>query len=195
MHRTPLGSPDLVGWVERPREAHRRASALATSAWQPVQQLPQLLPLRRVNDIIGIEPERIVAGGPRQRRVAGRGEVIDPDEIEHPSPELAAISRVRSLDPVSTTTISSNSPATDDKHFEMLSSSSLTIIVRLTETEDLCPQISQMNADEMHQGDLLNRSDDRSSAGLPEFLVVSSASICAICGPFPPGTQGRRAMR
>ncbi len=66
----------------------RRALPSSTPS-QSVQQLPQLLPLRRVNDIIGIEPERIVTGGPRQRRVAGRGEVIDPDEIKHPSPELA----------------------------------------------------------------------------------------------------------
>ena len=80
--------PLLAGWVERPREAHRRASAPAAAARQSVQQLPQLLPFRRVNDIIGIEPERIVAGGPRQRRVAGCGEVVDPDEIKHPRPEL-----------------------------------------------------------------------------------------------------------
>ncbi len=82
--RQPLGQ--LVGWVERPREAHRRASAPAPSARQPlgtrrvghpppprpssiVQQLPQLFPLRRVNDIIGIEPEGIIPRGPRQRRI------------------------------------------------------------------------------------------------------------------------------
>ncbi len=85
--RQPLGQ--LVGWVERPREAHRRASAPAPAARQSVQQVPQLFPLRRVNHVIGIEPERIVTRGPRQRRVAGRGEVVDPDEIKHPGPELA----------------------------------------------------------------------------------------------------------
>ncbi len=53
------------------------------------------------------------------------------------APNSRAISRVRSFDPVSTTTISSNSPATDDKHLKMFASSSLTIIVRLTETGEL----------------------------------------------------------
>ncbi len=52
------------------------------------------------------------------------------------APNSRAISRVRSFDPGSTTTISSNSPATDDKHLKMFACSSITIIVRLTETED-----------------------------------------------------------
>jgi len=42
-----------------------------------------------VSFIIGVEPEGMVALCPRQRRVAGRCEVIDPDKIEHPRPELA----------------------------------------------------------------------------------------------------------
>ena len=57
-------------------------------AGRPARVRPALLPLCRVNHVVGIEPERIIAGGPRQRRVAGRGEVINPDEIKHPCAEL-----------------------------------------------------------------------------------------------------------
>ncbi len=39
--------------------------------------------------IIGVEPEGIIALCPRECRVAGRGEVIDPHEIEHAGSELA----------------------------------------------------------------------------------------------------------
>ncbi len=46
------------------------------------------------------------------------------------APNACAISFVRSVDPVSTTTISSKSPATDDKHFAMLASSFFTIMVK-----------------------------------------------------------------
>ncbi len=45
---------------------------------------PATSPAPAVEHVIGVEPECIIAGGPRQRRVAGRGEVIDPDEVEHP---------------------------------------------------------------------------------------------------------------
>ena len=48
----------------------------------------QLLPLRRVDHVIGINSERIISRGPRQRRVPGRGEIIDPDEIKHPRAKL-----------------------------------------------------------------------------------------------------------
>jgi len=64
------------------RRAVRRRS-------KPCQDLCQRIPLWRVQHIIAIEPERIVAGGACQRRVAGHGEVIDPHEIEHRGPELA----------------------------------------------------------------------------------------------------------
>ncbi len=36
-------------------------------------------PLRLVHHVIGVEPERIIAGGPRQSRVAGRGLMIRTD--------------------------------------------------------------------------------------------------------------------
>jgi hypothetical protein len=45
------------------------------------------------------------------------------------APNSRAISRVRSVDPVSTTTISSNNPATDDRQFGKLACSSFTITV------------------------------------------------------------------
>ena len=47
----------------------------------------ELLSLGRLDDVIGIEPKRIIAGGPRQCRIAGRGEVVDPDKIKHTCPE------------------------------------------------------------------------------------------------------------
>ncbi len=56
--------------------------------WKARQEFDQRLPLWRVNQVVGIEPERIITLGSRQRRLAGRGEVIDPDEIKHPCPEL-----------------------------------------------------------------------------------------------------------
>jgi len=56
---------------------------------QTIEQRLELYPLWRVKHIIGIEPERIIPLRPRERRVAGRREVIDPHEIEYPGTELA----------------------------------------------------------------------------------------------------------
>ena len=56
---------------------------------QTVQQRSELLPLGRVDHVVGIQPEGIIAGGVFQGRVAGGGEIIDPDEVEHPRPEFA----------------------------------------------------------------------------------------------------------
>jgi len=58
---------------------------------------------------------RLAGRCPRERRVARRGQVVDPHEIEHPGPELARDFAVRSVLPVSTTTISSNSPAMEER--------------------------------------------------------------------------------
>ena len=99
---------------------------------QTVQQSPQLLPLRRVDHVIGVEPEGIITRGSRECRVAGCGEIIDPDEIKHPRPNSLAISRVRSFEPVSTTTLWSNRPRTDSKQDGRLPSSSRTIMVSET---------------------------------------------------------------
>jgi len=67
-----------------------------------------------------------------QRRIPRRGEVIDPGEFEDPRPEPRAISRVRSTLPVSTTMTSSKIPRTGSRQCGRFSSSSRTIIVRLT---------------------------------------------------------------
>ena len=66
---------------------------------------------------------------PAQHRVAGRGEVVHPDKVKHPCPELVTDLPGAVFRPVSTTTISSNKPATDEKQLEMMASSCITIIV------------------------------------------------------------------
>ena len=66
-----------------------RSASSASRILQFVEQRLELDSLGRIEHIIGIQPERIVPLCPRERRVAGRGEVTDPDEIEHPGPELA----------------------------------------------------------------------------------------------------------
>ena len=55
---------------------------------ETLQQGDELPPLLRLDHIIGIEPEGIIAGRVRERRVAGGGEVVDPGEIEDLRPEL-----------------------------------------------------------------------------------------------------------
>jgi len=45
--------------------------------------------LGRVDQIIGIEPERVIPGSPRQSGISRRREIVDPYEIKHPRPELA----------------------------------------------------------------------------------------------------------
>ena len=97
---------------------------------QTVQQRLQLLPLRRVNHVIGIEPERIIPGRPRQRRVPGRGEVIDPDEIKHPRPKLPGnLPRPIGRAGVNHHDLVEQATATDPKQADMFFSSSRTIIV------------------------------------------------------------------
>src|SRR5262249_2084444 len=46
-----------------------------------------------IDALVGIQPEGVIAGGPLERGVAGRGEVVDPDEIEDTGAE-----RSRDLD-------------------------------------------------------------------------------------------------
>ncbi len=46
---------------------------------QPVEKREELLPLRRIDLVVGIESERVIAGGVRQRFISRRGEVIDPE--------------------------------------------------------------------------------------------------------------------
>ena len=118
---------------------------------QPVEQRLQFRPLGRLDHVVGIEPEREIAGGPRQRGIARRGEVVDPDEVEHPGAELAG-----DLDrPVDAARIDDDDLIEDPPHRSRqcgrLFSSSLTIMVRVTlglrrsRSEDSCPQ---MDADE-----------------------------------------------
>jgi len=45
--------------------------------------------VRRLDAIVSVEPEGVIARGAGQRRVAGGGEVINPDEVEHARPERA----------------------------------------------------------------------------------------------------------
>ena len=55
---------------------------------QAVQQCPEVLTLRWVDHVIGVEPERVIAGGVGERLVPCGGEVIDPGELEHAGPEF-----------------------------------------------------------------------------------------------------------
>jgi hypothetical protein len=82
-HRLP--AIPIRPWITR---AANDVCGLITAPY-PIKQRLQLLPLVRINDIIGIQPERIIPGRPRERSVAGRGEVINPHEVKHPRPELA----------------------------------------------------------------------------------------------------------
>src|SRR5258708_95135 len=61
-----------------------RFGAVLSQAGEQALQPP---PLLRFDPIICVEPEDVVTRGPRQRRVTGCGEVINPDEIEHPRAE------------------------------------------------------------------------------------------------------------
>ena len=71
-------------------QAQRTTNAAdSRPAAQTRQQRLELLAFGRLDHVVGIEPEGIIAGGVRQGRVPGRGEVVDPDEIEHPRPERA----------------------------------------------------------------------------------------------------------
>ena len=56
---------------------------------RPSSSASQLGPLGRLDHVVGVEPEGVVAGGAGQRRVAGGGEVVDPGEVEDPRPERA----------------------------------------------------------------------------------------------------------
>ena len=47
----------------------------------------ELVPLRRVKHIVGVEPECIISSRPCQSCVASCGEVINPDEVEHLCPK------------------------------------------------------------------------------------------------------------
>ncbi len=55
---------------------------------QSREELPELLPLGRVDHVVGIEPEGVNAGGVGERLIPRRGEVVDPGELEHVGSEL-----------------------------------------------------------------------------------------------------------
>jgi len=81
---------------------------------QTVEQDLEFFSLGRIEHIIGVQPEGINAFASPVPR-ARRGEVIDPDEIEDPGPELAGDLPRAVGAAVSTTTISSNSPAMEPR--------------------------------------------------------------------------------
>ena len=99
---------------------------------QSVEELLELLPLGRIDHIVGVEPEGVIAGGVGEPsfRAAAKSSIQVKSNTR--APNSWAISTVRSFDPVSTTTISSKIPRTDSRQCGRLSCSSRTIMVRLT---------------------------------------------------------------
>ena len=93
-------SNDIGGLVSRP---------------QAIEQPPQIVALVPFEHIVGIQPESVIARRVGERRVPCGGEIVDPRKVEHPRINSRAISRVRSVLPVSTTTISSKSPYADPR--------------------------------------------------------------------------------
>jgi hypothetical protein len=67
--------------------AHHESGLVASP--QSLKDSLELVPLNRLNHIIGIEPKRIIAGRMRKRLVSRCREVVDPFEVKHPCPELA----------------------------------------------------------------------------------------------------------
>src|SRR5262249_2754247 len=57
---------------------------------QALQQQVQLRPLRRFNQIISIQPKRIIPCRAGQRRVASRREVVNPDKVKNPRPKRSS---------------------------------------------------------------------------------------------------------
>jgi hypothetical protein len=55
---------------------------------QTPKQSLELLPFRPIDHVIGIQPERVIAGRVLQRRAPCRREVIDPRELKDTRPEL-----------------------------------------------------------------------------------------------------------
>jgi hypothetical protein len=95
------------------------------------QQSLELLPLLTINHIIGITLERVVPRHVLERHFPRSRGVIDPGQIDDLASNPLVISFVLA---VSTPTISSNVPATDERRFRRSFSSFLTIVVRLADT-------------------------------------------------------------
>src|SRR5436190_782257 len=87
--RTPRrgGWPRRAGASGRGGPAGTFGAVLGVLA-ETLQQRLELRPLGRVDHVIGVEPIGVLADGPGQRGVAGRSEVVDPDEVEDPGAEL-----------------------------------------------------------------------------------------------------------
>lgn len=49
---------------------------------QSVEQPPELLVVGRVDPVVGVEPEGVIAGGVLQGFIAGRREIVDPGEFK-----------------------------------------------------------------------------------------------------------------
>ena len=62
-------------------------SKVGLHASETRQQRPQLLSLVRLDHVIGVEPEGIIAGRVRERLVTRRGEAVDPRELEDLGPK------------------------------------------------------------------------------------------------------------
>ena len=112
------------------RAAHDVRDLLALS--QSLENRFELLSLGRIDDIVGIEPKGIIPVARASAALRAAAKSSTQTKSKTCAPNDRAISAVRSVLPVSTTTISSNTPRTDSRQAERFFSSSRTIIVRLT---------------------------------------------------------------
>ena len=143
-----VGPSDVVAEREQPDVVDHGVAAAAVGAGvagashhvagrligpQAVEQRPQCVPLGRVDDVVGIEPEGVIArrvgaarrSAPRRSRRSRRTRTPG-RRTPGRSPGSGR------LLPVSTTTISSKIPRTDARQCGRFSSSSLTIMVSET---------------------------------------------------------------
>ena len=67
--------------------AHDEGRRVPVRSRATPQQRFELRTFRRLDQVVGIEPEGIIASGAGERCISGGGEVVDPDEIKHPRPE------------------------------------------------------------------------------------------------------------
>ena len=133
----PAEQPHLVDDDRRLRPRRgRRALAhdvRGVLVLQPGQERPQLEAILLVEPLVAVQPEDPVPPRVPQRFVARRGEAVHPRERSTPGHRSgAATAAVASVEPVSTTTISSTRSATDPRHAARWASSFLTIMHKET---------------------------------------------------------------
>ena len=86
---SPWGEVARRAGEGRRHRQHRARHSTRRRPFQPRKQRQKLFPFRRLNDVIGIKPKRIITGRMRKCLVPRRREAIDPLEIEHLRPKLA----------------------------------------------------------------------------------------------------------